>query len=53
MSKLYSDKNKPDGRAAAAKSGVVIAPSVVGGADKEYTIVFEKEAAYKKPSFAR
>ncbi|WP_171653576.1 hypothetical protein [Paenibacillus foliorum] len=53
MSKLYPDKNKSGGRVPAVKSQMVVAPSVVGGADKEYTIVFEKKATYKKPSFAR
>ncbi|MDF2962310.1 MAG: hypothetical protein K0S39_4045 [Paenibacillus sp.] len=53
MSKLYPDKNKAGNRVPAVKPHVVIAPSVVGGADKEYTIVFEKTASYKKPSFAR
>lgn len=31
----------------------VVAPSFHGGADKEYTVVFEKKAIYRKPSFAR
>ncbi|MFK7693949.1 hypothetical protein [Paenibacillus sp. HJGM_3] len=31
----------------------VVAPSLNGGADKEYMVVFEKKAVYNKPSFAR
>jgi hypothetical protein len=54
MSKLFPDKNnKSSAKAADANSKIVFAPSVVGGADKAYTVVFEKKATYKKPSFAR
>lgn len=38
---------------ATGQSQKVVAPSLNGGADKEYTVVFEKKATYRKPSFAR
>jgi hypothetical protein len=54
MSRSYQDKNNKTGiRVPFVKTPIVVAPSVDGGADKEYTVVFEKKATYNKPSFAR
>ncbi|MOA62709.1 hypothetical protein D3C78_1882090 [compost metagenome] len=54
MSRLQPDKkNKAAGHPLSSKPQLVFAPSIDGGADKEYTVVFEKKAIYNKPSFAR
>jgi hypothetical protein len=53
MSIPSGKRNKAADREPKGKTLTVVAPSVDGGADKEYTVVFEKKALYKRPSFAR
>ncbi|MNI28700.1 hypothetical protein D3C73_824920 [compost metagenome] len=54
MSRPQPDKkNKVASRMPSSKPQLVFAPSIDGGADREYTVVFEKKAIYSKPSFAR
>ncbi|WP_164821376.1 hypothetical protein [Paenibacillus koleovorans] len=53
MNRPHSKLLKSAAGAPADKSAKVTAPSIRGGADREYTVVFEKKATYRKPSFAR